>query len=87
DDAHEENSRVREIRLIPKGEMKILDSILIYLIIINSQERIAIFTSIEACPLIDWDKYSSPKCPAWKVHEIKSANQKVETSNELDTIF
>ena len=87
DDAHGENSRVREIRLIPKGEMKILDSILIYLIIINSQERIAIFTSIEACPLIDWDKYSSPKCPAWKVHEIKSANQKVETSNELDTIF
>ncbi|WP_126355359.1 hypothetical protein [Cedecea lapagei] len=87
DDAHEENSRVREIRLTPKDEMKVLDSILIHIVIINSQEKIAIFTSIEACPLIDWDRYSAPKCPIWKIHEIKSANKKAEIPSELDVIF
>jgi len=87
DDAHEENSRVREIRLTPKDEMKVLDSILIHIVIINSQEKIAIFTSIEACPLIDWGKYSAPKCPMWKIHEIKSANKRTEISGELDAIF
>lgn len=87
DDAHEENSRVREIRLTPKDEMKVLDSILIHIVIINSQEKIAIFTSIEACPLIDWGRYSAPKCPIWKIHEIKSANKKAEISSELDAIF
>ncbi len=87
DDADAESSRVREIRLIPKEDMKILDSILIHIVIINSQERIALFTSIEACPLVDWDKYSTPKCLLWKIHEITSAKRIPEMSNELDSIF
>jgi len=87
DNAEAKNSRVKEVRLIPKEEMRVLDSILIHIAIINSQERIALFTSIEACPLIDWDRYSSPKCPSWKIHEIKSAMKPEDISIELDSIF
>lgn len=87
EDAEVVNSRVREIKLTPKEDMKILDSILIHIVIINSQERVALFTSIESCPLIDWDRYSRAKCPLWKVHEIKSAKRTPEISSELDTIF
>lgn len=87
DSADEKNSRIREIRLIPKKEMRILDSILIHIVILNSQERIALFTSIEACPLIDWERYSGPKCTSWKIHEIKSAMKPEDISFELDSIF
>lgn len=87
DNVEAKNSRIREIRLTPKEEMKILDSILIHIAIINSQERIALFSSIEACPLIDWDRYSGPKCPSWKIHEIKSAMKPDDISQELDSIF
>lgn len=83
----EKESRVRQVLLTPKKELKILDAISINIAVIHSHERITIFSSIESCPLIDWDEYANPKCRNWKANEIKTPGKKEEVKKDIESIF
>lgn len=80
-------SRIRQVTFTPKDDFKILDSISINLALMHSNERVTIFTSIEPCPLIDWDAYSRAKCRNWKINEMASPGKSTVTKKEIDDIF
>ncbi|WP_312751060.1 caspase family protein [Psychrobacter sanguinis] len=67
-------SPFRGISIKFNPEMQALDTYHTTIVILFSRKSLAIFTSNEILPYIDWDKIAKPKCYDWSVEVIPLKN-------------